>query len=54
MPALSLGVLAEQPKLTVGYDDGSIKVYDMETQEVGFLNNNNDFIAHQVITTLCM
>ncbi|XP_045491083.1 uncharacterized protein LOC123690966 [Colias croceus] len=32
-PALSLGLCADEAKLIVGYADGSIKVYDMETQE---------------------
>ncbi|KPJ07872.1 hypothetical protein RR48_12714 [Papilio machaon] len=33
-PALSLGITADQSKLVVGYADASIKVYDMETQEL--------------------
>ncbi|XP_013145922.1 PREDICTED: uncharacterized protein LOC106109070 isoform X2 [Papilio polytes] len=33
-PALSLGITADQTKLVVGYADASIKVYDMETQEI--------------------
>ncbi|XP_021209169.1 uncharacterized protein LOC101744306 isoform X2 [Bombyx mori] len=33
-PALSLGLTADQTKMAVGYGDSSIKVYDMETQEI--------------------
>ncbi|CAK1582122.1 unnamed protein product [Parnassius mnemosyne] len=32
--ALSLGITADQAKMVVGYGDSSIKVYDMETQEL--------------------
>ncbi|CAG5012217.1 unnamed protein product [Parnassius apollo] len=33
-PALSLGITADQTKMVIGYGDASIKVYDMETQEL--------------------
>nr|XP_026494847.1 uncharacterized protein LOC113399819 [Vanessa tameamea] len=33
-PALSLGIMSDQTKMAVGYADTSIKIYDMETQEV--------------------
>ncbi|XP_046964568.1 uncharacterized protein LOC124533383 [Vanessa cardui] len=33
-PAFSLGITSDQTKMAVGYADTSIKIYDMETQEV--------------------
>ncbi|CAH2086701.1 unnamed protein product [Euphydryas editha] len=36
-PALSLGITADQTKMIVGYADTSIKIFDMETQEVDLM-----------------
>ncbi|KAL4714195.1 hypothetical protein ACJJTC_008549 [Scirpophaga incertulas] len=33
-PALSMGITSDQAKLVVGYADTSVKIYDMETQEI--------------------